>query len=172
MPGLVGMLTPILDYFQFEQIIESENDLRKNLDQGKNYIFATQPHGVLSLCAMCSSIYSDPKYRKINTAVASSLFSFPILKNVVGIFTLVDASAASLRKVLKRPGIEGTVVIYIGGIAELFKSSRDEERLHLSSRKGFIKLALREGVDIVPVYLFGNTSILSVVRIRVCIQNE
>eukprot|EP00551_Chaetoceros_affinis_P011581 CAMPEP_0203664430 /NCGR_PEP_ID=MMETSP0090-20130426/1843_1 /ASSEMBLY_ACC=CAM_ASM_001088 /TAXON_ID=426623 /ORGANISM="Chaetoceros affinis, Strain CCMP159" /LENGTH=294 /DNA_ID=CAMNT_0050527667 /DNA_START=77 /DNA_END=961 /DNA_ORIENTATION=- len=163
-PDLVGLFSPMLDYFQYEQIIESEDELRKNFDQGKNYIFATQPHGVLSMCAMCSSIHSDPKYRRISTAVASSLLTFPILKHIIGIFTLCDASAASLRKVLKRPGIEGTVVIYIGGIAELFKSSRDEERLHLSSRKGFIKLALREGVDIVPVYLFGNTSILSVLR--------
>lgn len=29
---------------------------------------------------------------------------------------------------------------------------------------GFIKIALREGVDIIPVYLFGNTSVLSVLK--------
>jgi hypothetical protein len=164
MPHVVGLLSPMLDYFEFDQIIEAEDSLRKNTDEGKNYIFACQPHGVLSLCGMCSSVKSEVKYRKINTAVASSLLSFPILKNVMGIFQLVDASSSNLRKILKRPGIEGSVVIYVGGIAELFKSSRDEERLHLSQRKGFIKLALREGVDIIPVYLFGNTSILSVVR--------
>jgi hypothetical protein len=165
MPSIIGLLTPMLDYFDFEQIIEEEETLRKNLnDKGKNYIFAAQPHGVLSLCGICSSIKSDIQYRTINTAVASSLLTFPILKHVMGIFTLVDASAKSLKKILKRPGIDGCVVLYIGGIAELFKSSREEETLHLLQRKGFIKLALREGVDIIPVYLFGNTSILSVVR--------
>jgi 2-acylglycerol O-acyltransferase 2 len=52
----------------------------------------------------------------------------------------------------------------VGGIAELFKSSRKEERLYLSKRKGFIKLALQENVDVIPVYLFGNTSVLTVVK--------
>lgn len=152
MPYTLGWLfSPMLDYFQYEQIIEDEAELRKNLDQGKNYIFCNQPHGVLSLCGMCSSIKSEMKYRKMNTAVASSLLSFPILKNVMGMFNLVDASAKSLKKILTgKTGIEGCVVLYVGGIAELFKSSREEERLHLSQRKGFIKLALRLGVDIIP----------------------
>ena len=165
MPHVVGLLTPMLDYFQFEQIIEDEETLRMNLDKGKNYILAAQPHGVLSLCGICSCIHTDVRYRKINTAVASSLLTFPILKNVMGIFQLVDASAKSLKKILReKNGIEGSVVLYVGGIAELFKCSREKEILHLSQRKGFIKLALREGVDIIPVYLFGNTSVLSVVR--------
>lgn len=161
----LSYLSPILDYFEFEQIVEDREVFRENmLEKGKNYILASQPHGVFSICAICSIVYSDVKYRSLHTAVASSLLSFPILKHVMGIFTLVDASAKNLRKILKRPGIEGTVVIYVGGIAELFKTSRDEERLHLSQRKGFIKLALREGVDIAPVYLFGNTSVLSALR--------
>jgi hypothetical protein len=81
----------------------------------------------------------------------------------MGIFNLTDASASNLAKILKKKGVDGTVVLYVGGIAELFKTCREEERLFLSGRKGFIKMALRSGVDIVPIYLFGNTSVLSVV---------
>lgn len=163
MPTVVGWLSPMLNYFKFESIIENEENLKANFVKGKNYIFACQPHGVVSFCGMCSSVNGDPKYRRIQTAVASSLLKFPILKNVMGIFSLTDASSSNLRKILKRPGIEGSVVIYIGGMAELFKCCRAEERLFISQRKGFIKLALREGVDIIPIYLFGNTSCLSVV---------
>jgi Diacylglycerol acyltransferase len=47
-------------------------------------------------------------------------------------------------------------------MAELFLSCENKERLFLKQRKGFIKLALTEGIDIVPVYLFGNTTVLSV----------
>jgi hypothetical protein len=60
--------------------------------------------------------------------------------------------------------VEGSIVLYIGGIAELFVSSEKEETLYLKKRKGFIKLALQCGVDVVPIYLFGNTTCLSVFK--------
>ncbi len=163
MPGVVGMLSPMLDYFDYEAIVENKEALEENLDKGKNFIFACQPHGVISFCGMCSSVHGKYKYRGLKTAAASALLKFPILKNVMGIFALTDANGKNLKKILRKPGIDGSIVIYVGGIAELFKSSRKEERLFLSQRKGFIKLSLREGVDIIPVYLFGNTSILTVV---------
>lgn len=46
----------------------------------------------------------------------------------------------------------------------MFLSSETEDKLYLMKRKGFIKLALQEGVDIVPVYLFGNTNVLSLLK--------
>jgi 2-acylglycerol O-acyltransferase 2 len=83
----------------------------------------------------------------------------------MGIYGLTPASGKDVRKVLRgRNGIQSCIVLYIGGIAELFKSSRKEERLYIKSRKGFIKVAMREGVDIIPVYLFGNTSCLTVLK--------
>ena len=36
--------------------------------------------------------------------------------------------------------------------------------LYLSKRRGFIKLSLQEDVDVIPIYLFGNTSVLSVIE--------
>lgn len=165
-PWIVGLLTPMLDYFEFEQILETKPvDARQKILDGTNYIIGVQAHGVISFCGICSAIHSEPVFRcKIPTAVASAVLQTPILKHVMGIFGLIDASKQNIQKTLKKPGVSGCVVIYVGGIAELFMSSRDEERLFLSQRKGFIKLALTEGVDVIPVYLFGNTSVLTVLR--------
>jgi 1-acyl-sn-glycerol-3-phosphate acyltransferase len=118
----------------------------------------------LSYCGMSAAACCEPDIGRIHTAAASVLLQTPILKNVMGIFGLVDASRSSLQKHFKKKGIDGCVVLYVGGIAELFKSCPTEERLFLSERKGFIKLALREGVDVVPAYLFGNTTVLSVLK--------
>jgi hypothetical protein len=167
---LLSKLTPMLDYFQYEQIIEtSPVDVRKEMRNGKNYILAVQPHGVLSLAGMCSAVYAgvggdDDMCGTIPTGVASVLLHTPILKHVLGIFNLISASKPSLKKQFKKGGIEGTVVLYVGGMAELFLSSIEEETLYLKKRKGFIKLALQEGIDIVPIYLFGNTTVLSVLQ--------
>ena len=106
----------------------------------------------------------EPDVARIKTAAASVLLRTPILKNVMGLFGLIDASRPSLQKHFKNEGIDGCVALYVGGIAELFKSCPTEERLFLSGRKGFIKLALREGVDVIPTYLFGNTTALSVLK--------
>jgi 1-acyl-sn-glycerol-3-phosphate acyltransferase len=114
---------------------------------------------------LCSWIKAPPELRGIKTAVASVLLKFPILKHVMGIYGLTPASSKNVKKILSsKNGIDSSIVLYIGGIAELFKSSRKEERLYLKSRKGFIKMALREGADVIPVYLFGNTSVLTVLK--------
>lgn len=82
----------------------------------------------------------------------------------VGIFGLISASKKNLIKTFQKKGAHGTVVLYVGGMAELFLSCEHVEKLYLEKRKGFIKLALTQGIDIVPVYLFGNTSVLSVLK--------
>jgi len=82
----------------------------------------------------------------------------------MGIFELMDASGRNFTKHVRKKGIKGCVVIYTGGIAELFKSCPAEERLYLKKRKGFIKIALREGVDVIPIYFFGNTSVLTILK--------
>jgi 1-acyl-sn-glycerol-3-phosphate acyltransferase len=164
---LLRHMTPVLDYFDYEQIIEtSPIDCRKDmLENGKNFIIAVQPHGVIPFVSICAAVYAPPEFQcDLQTAVASVLLHTPILKHVMGIFGLIDASKHNLKRVLKKPGVAGSLVIYVGGIAELFMSCPEEERLFLSQRKGFIKLALTEGVDIVPIYLFGNTGVLTVLK--------
>lgn len=161
-PKIVSYLAPMLDYFKFEAVEEDSETIEKNMAKGKNYIIAIQPHGVISYGGMCSAVAFDRKYSKIKTAVASVVLKIPVLKHVMGIFNLTDASASNLKKILQKNGEEGSIVLYVGGMAELFYCSREIEKLYLSKRKGFIKLALRSGVDIIPIYMFGNTSVLSV----------
>lgn len=160
-PYVVSLMSPMLDYFEYEQIIEcSPVDVRRNILNGKTYLIPAQPHGVLSFCGICSAVGSPEYIPHFKSAVASAVLSMPIIKHVMGLFGLCNASKASLRKELKT----SSVVLYVGGIAELFLSCPAQERLFLNHRKGFIKLALTEGVDVVPIYCFGNTSILTIVK--------
>lgn len=155
----------MLHYFDFECIHLDERTIRTSMKNGtKNYIFAAQPHGVLSFAGMCAAASVPEDTLAVPTAAASVVLRTPLLKNLMGIFNLVDASGSNLKQLFRNGG-GSSVLIYVGGIAELFKSCRTEERLYLKKRKGFIKLALQtERVDVVPVYLFGNTSVLSVVK--------
>ena len=127
---------------------------RKNMIGGThNYILAVQPHGDVSMTSICSGVYNAVhpiyRHRKISgylpTAVASAVLRTPILKRVMGIFGLMSASKLSITKHLSQTGRgpSGSIVLYVGGIAELFLSSRKQETLYFKNRKGFIKLALQ-----------------------------
>ncbi len=50
-------------------------------------------------------------------------------------------------------------VLVVGGATEVYNRAPDEIELYLTKRKGFIKLALRHGRDLVPVFSFGEAFI-------------
>lgn len=159
-------------YFQYEEYFEmTDSDIRKS---GKNYIVGAHPHGVFSFAGVCAAIvtmsakdgFGARLCKEAPTAAASVIKVFPILKDILGVFGVVDASGKTLSKRLSRSPPSGTtssVVLYIGGMLELFFSSSKREAVFLSGRKGFIKLAMRQGADIMPIYMFGNTTVLSAI---------
>lgn len=63
---------------------------------------------------MCSAVNTAKDLRGINTAAASVLLRTPILKNIMGIYGLTDASHHNIKKLLQKKGIEGSIVLYVG----------------------------------------------------------
>lgn len=63
--------------------------------------------------------------------------------------------AASLDPVTGGRRLGVSVGLMVGGIAEMFMIRRDHERIKLRDRKGFVRIALEHGTDILPVYMFG-----------------
>lgn len=48
-----------------------------------------------------------------------------------------------------------SVGLMVGGIAEMFMIRKDHERIKLKDRKGFVRIAVEHGVDLIPCYMFG-----------------
>jgi hypothetical protein len=68
------------------------------MNNGTSYIFAAQPHGVLSFVGMCAAASNPAITLSVPTAAASVVLRTPLLKNLMGIFNLVDASSHNLQK--------------------------------------------------------------------------
>ena len=113
---------------------------RKKL--GRSFLLCAAPHGVLSYVALCVVAASDIRFGGLSTAVAGVVLKTPFIKHIIGIYGMIDASRKNMLRHLSKGGAEGSLVLYTGGIAELFFCSRPEETLYLKERKGFIKLAL------------------------------
>jgi hypothetical protein len=159
---------PMIEYFDYEEILEDVPvNVHKEILRGANYLYVLQPHGVFAFCAYCAALNMPPEFNgpwDFPGAVANALLYIPIIKHISSIRYWVSVSKSSMASILRRPGAPGCVCLFVGGIAEMFLARDDMEHVFLKARKGFIKLALQLGVDVIPVYMFGNTHALSALQ--------
>lgn len=89
-----------------------------------------------------------------------NMFYFPLRRELVLQSGAISSSAQSIDYALKLNPKGGRLVsIVLGGAEEALDSHPDNFDLKLSSRKGFVKLALKHGAWLVPTYSFGETSL-------------
>ncbi|KAG6579836.1 2-acylglycerol O-acyltransferase 2 [Phytophthora cinnamomi] len=85
---------------------------------------------------------------------ASAMFYVPLGREMCLWMGGVDASRSTGEELLKKGYI---IVIYPGGVPEIFKTDPNskETQLVLKKRLGFIKLAMRERAGLIPTFVFG-----------------
>lgn len=57
-----------------------------------------------------------------------------------------------------------SVMLVVGGAAESLETNVGENNLVLQNRRGFVKMALKTGANLVPVFSFGENDIFEVVQ--------
>ncbi|XP_045920579.1 2-acylglycerol O-acyltransferase 1 isoform X3 [Micropterus dolomieu] len=72
---------------------------------------------------------------------------------------LVSSSKASLSYLVSRPEGGNVAVIAVGGAPESLDARPGALTLQVRNRKGFIKLALKHGAQLVPVFSFGENEL-------------
>ncbi|KAK5970495.1 hypothetical protein GCK32_002701 [Trichostrongylus colubriformis] len=72
---------------------------------------------------------------------------------------LIDCSKESIQNALTWKSTGQAVAIAVGGAEEALYARPGVHKLKLLTRKGFVKLALRCGASLVPVYTFGENDI-------------
>lgn len=100
---------------------------------------------------------------KIYGGAADAVLRFPFYRQLLSALGLVPASEANLKQLLRGGN---SVVLIPGGIAEMYVGKPDREVLVLSSRRGFARIAVEEGVKIIPVWHFGNSQLLRITAPR------
>ncbi|XP_034413104.1 2-acylglycerol O-acyltransferase 1 isoform X2 [Cyclopterus lumpus] len=72
---------------------------------------------------------------------------------------LVSSCKASLSHLISRPAGGNIAVIAVGGAPEALDARPGALTLQVRNRKGFIKLALKHGAQLVPVFSFGENEL-------------
>ncbi|GLC45911.1 hypothetical protein PLESTF_000711500 [Pleodorina starrii] len=142
------------EYFTFSYLFEEV------LDPNKKYIFAEFPHGVFPMGPLLGATECQlmfPGFHIFGLA-ANVVFRVPLWRHMMAWLGSVPATTADFKRVLRR----GSVAVIVGGIAEMYMVNKHKEQIMVRDRKGFVRVAVEEGVDggIVPVFHFGNSRVL------------
>ena len=138
--------------------MEQKEPSNNNINESPQYILAVFPHGVQAdFRVLADGLLHQvlpQTHGKVRTLAASVLFAIPYVREMVLATGGVDANRKTAQHCLQQ-GL--TLQILVGGQQEQLRTQPGQEKVYLRrNRLGFCKLALRHGVPLVPVYVFGN----------------
>ncbi|XP_069920577.1 2-acylglycerol O-acyltransferase 3 [Oryctolagus cuniculus] len=143
------------DYFPIKLVKTAE------LPPSQNYVQGSHSHGVMITGAFSNFHTESNDFSRLFpglqpwTAMMAIFFYVPLFREYIMAGGLRPASRHSLDFVLSQPQRGQAVVIVPGGAQEALYTAQRRHRLELLNRKGFVRLALRHGASLVPVYSFG-----------------
>ncbi|RAK75994.1 diacylglycerol acyltransferase type 2A [Aspergillus fijiensis CBS 313.89] len=141
----------------------------------RKYIFGYHPHGIISHGAFAAFATEALGFSKLFPGITNTLltldsnFRIPFYREYALAMGIASVSRESCENILTKGGTDGegmgrAITIVIGGARESLDALPHTLRLVLKRRKGFIKLAIRTGADLVPILAFGENDLYEQVR--------
>ncbi|KAH9219061.1 diacylglycerol O-acyltransferase-like protein 2B [Leptodontidium sp. 2 PMI_412] len=142
----------------------------QELPPTRKYIFGYHPHGIISLGAFAAFATESLGFGQLFPGIKNTLltldsnFRIPIYRDYALAMGIASVSRESCENLLSKGGAnkEGMgrgITIVIGGARESLDAQPHQLRLVLKRRKGFVKMAIRTGADLVPVLAFGENDL-------------
>ena len=140
------------------------------LPSTRKYIFGYHPHGIISHGAFAAFATEALGFSQLFPGITNTLltldsnFRIPLYREYALRMGLASVSRESCENILSKGGPNGegmgrAITIVIGGARESLDARPGAMRLVLGRRKGFVKLAIRTGADLVPVLAFGENEL-------------
>uniref|UniRef100_A0A8C5PC72 Acyltransferase n=1 Tax=Leptobrachium leishanense TaxID=445787 RepID=A0A8C5PC72_9ANUR len=152
------------DYFPI-QLVKTQN-----LSPSRNYIIGSHPHGILCIGAFCNFVTESTGFSqkfpgvRPHLATLAGNFRLPILREYMMSGGLCPVNRKSIGYILSQNGSGNAVVIVVGGAAESLSCHPGITTIILSKRRGFVRLALENGADLVPSFSFGENDLYQQVQ--------
>ncbi|KAI9745450.1 MAG: diacylglycerol O-acyltransferase 1 [Claussenomyces sp. TS43310] len=136
----------------------------------RKYVFGYHPHGIISHGAFAAFGTEALGFSQLFPGITNTLltldsnFRIPLYRDYALAMGLASVSRESCENLLSRggPNREGmgrAITIVVGGARESLDAKPHSMNLVLRRRYGFIKIALRQGADLVPVLAFGENDL-------------
>ncbi|KAL4458601.1 hypothetical protein ABPG75_013466 [Micractinium tetrahymenae] len=144
-----------LRYFRGSRLVKTAE-----LDPSRRYIWAGHPHGLLGnsyFLAFCTDLLGFSKLFpgiRLSIGVLDLNLRVAFCREICLLHGLCDVDRPTLLARLRR-GPGASVFLAVGGAAESLLTLPGCMDLILKRRRGFVRLALESGADLVPVVAFG-----------------
>uniref|UniRef100_A0A7S1B019 Acyltransferase n=1 Tax=Noctiluca scintillans TaxID=2966 RepID=A0A7S1B019_NOCSC len=135
-----------------------------DLDPSNNFMFCLHPHGFFSLSHAINFATNGTNFMGIFPGVKClmltlrSQFKIPFHREYLLNLGVLEVSREALQNTLTR-GPGWSVALVPGGAQEALDAKPGTMKLTLLKRKGFVKIALRNGSSLVPVLAFGENEL-------------
>lgn len=147
----------------------------EELPATRKYIFGYHPHGIISHGAFVAFATEALGFSKLFPGITNTLltldsnFRIPLYRDWALTLGLASVSKESCENLLGKGGANGegmgrAITIVVGGARESLDALPGSLTLVLNKRKGFIRLAMRTGADLVPVIGFGENELYDQLR--------
>ncbi|KAI9014227.1 diacylglycerol acyltransferase-domain-containing protein [Hyaloraphidium curvatum] len=139
-----------------------------DLDPNENYLFGYHPHGVLGFGAWATFATAMTGFEESFPGITPHLctlnvnFRTPFGREWLLAHGVISADKKSILNTWKK-GKGQSVTLVIGGAEEASVAKPGTFDLVLNKRLGFVKLALSQGVSIVPCFAFGENELFEVI---------
>ncbi|XP_045365131.1 acyl-CoA wax alcohol acyltransferase 2 [Camelus bactrianus] len=136
-----------------------------DLSPSHNYIVVCHPHGLLSHSYFGHFATEASGFSKIFPGITPYLltlgafFWVPLLRDYIMTTGICSVSQSSMDFLLTHRGTGNMLIVVVGGLSECRFSLPGSTTLVLKNRMGFIRMALRHGVALIPAYTFGETEL-------------
>lgn len=136
----------------------------------RKYIFGYHPHGIIAHGAFVAFATEALGFAQLFPGITNTLltldsnFRLPLYRDWALRLGLGSVARDSCSNLLSRGGVNGegmgrAITIVVGGARESLDAKPGTLKLVLRRRKGFVKLAIRTGADLVPVLGFGENEL-------------
>jgi len=130
-------------------------------ERRENYMFVCHPHGCLGLTGILTFGAFTSGFDKLFKGYDARMvtlpinFYIPVTRETLMALGAIPSDVSSIEYHLTRRKGGQILGLYPGGAEESLDAHPDNYDLTLKERKGFIKVAIRTGANLVPVYNFG-----------------
>jgi len=139
-----------------------------DLPPNQNYVFGYHPHGIISVGAQVNFGTNATGFDRFFPGIDITLmtlrltFKIPFFREWCMMHGLASCGSASCDYILSSKKKSGkSILLVIGGAAESLDARQDIMDLTLLNRKGFVRIAMRNGAHLVPIICFGENEVFT-----------